>query len=63
MNKLKEELNKTKPAETDKLFIKRKADILYRLNNKKATAKPDTMAKYKIIFDNDSVPELVHYKL
>ena len=37
----------------NKLYMKRRNDILYRVNNKKLTVKEKTLQKYKIIFDND----------
>lgn len=51
-NELKEQINKLNPKEEDKLYIKRRFDILYRLN-KNLNVKPDTISKYNFIFDEE----------
>jgi hypothetical protein len=43
----------TENVEDNKKYIKRRNDILYKLNNKKLTVKNETLEKYKIIFKNE----------
>jgi len=38
----------------DRLFIKRRADVIYRYNQKGVTPKDSTMDKYKIVYNNVS---------
>ena len=49
-NELKTKLNQLEPKEGDKLYNKRKSDILTRIK-KGLTVKPSTLEKYKIIPD------------
>jgi len=55
LNKMIEEYNQKlkayeKEPENEKLFNKKRNDIIYLLNKGK-TSKPDTITKYKILFD------------
>ncbi len=52
VNNLKAKLLQTEPD--DKLFTKRRQDILYRLNTKKDNVKFETIEKYKIVLDESS---------
>ena len=52
-NTLKEQIKLLLPTKTDKIFKKRKSDLLYTLNVKKAVGKPETLKKYNIIFDEN----------
>ena len=55
VQELTEELNKLKldNSPNDKQFIKRRTDILYKINNKSVNPKEDTLNKYNIIYDQE----------
>ena len=51
---LKGELLKVKMEEGDKIYNKRRGDILYRINKKNVQPKSSTLEKYKIEFDSET---------